>query len=326
MAGVFLATAGKRRRVCFFDLDNRTRRRQIALGTMPKFEAEAIKVKVEKLRAARLADTTPPDAVNDWLREIPDEWHQRLVQAGYVAPRVVKLRAMLTLEQLVDRFKSQSQWSTNTEGTRGTYERSFRHLFARFDRSRLVDSVTTADAKDFRPFLEGNKPDGRGLAISTASATITQVKTLFEYAVDLELIVRNPFAKIKTPQFEAEKVFIPETMAKEVMAELPSNEWRLLFALARWGGLRIISEVAGLRWGHVDFANRELRVTSPKTRRHPNGASRFVPIFDEILPLLERQYDDAVEGELYVLPTARRCKTVARDRLITAILAAGYTP
>ncbi|MEM9186097.1 MAG: tyrosine-type recombinase/integrase [Planctomycetota bacterium] len=325
MARPFLAASGNRRRVCFFDLDNRSRRRQIALGAMPKAEAEAIRAKIDKLRAARLADTTPPDSVGDWLREIPDAWHARLVEAGYVASRAARARRVPTLAELTDTFRAQAQWRRNTESTRVTYERSFRHLLARFGADRPIDTLTIADAKDFRPFLEAARPAGRGLAITTASATITQAKTLFELAVDQELLDRNVFAKLKTPQHKAEKPFISADVARVIMHELPNDEWRLLFALSRWGGLRIISEVALLTWGAVDFANRELRVTSPKTQRHPDGASRFVPIFDELLPLLQRRFDDAAEGELYVIPVARRGKTLARDTVRRAIKAAGHT-
>ncbi|MEN1679240.1 MAG: tyrosine-type recombinase/integrase [Planctomycetota bacterium] len=325
MAGVFLAPKTKPRRVCFFDLADKSRRRQIAFGSIPKADAEAIKSKVEKLRASRLADTTPPDAVIEWVRQIPDEWHQRLEEAGYVAKRESRSRSMLTVGELIERFKGRAQWSRNSEGTRGTYARTFRHLQARFEASRPIDSITVADATDLRPFLEAEKPAGRGLGISTASATITQIKTLFDLAVDDGHIDRNPFAKIKTPQFEAEKPFIPAKVCQAVMDELPTDEWCLLFALARWGGLRIISEVEGMQWGHVDFANRELRVLSPKTRRHPNGHYRFVPIFDEVLPLLERQFDAAADGELYVLPYVRRNKSVVRETVLRAITAAGHT-
>ena len=70
------------------------------------------------------------------------------------------------------------------------------------------------------------------------------------------------------------------TIAKCIDAS-PDAEWRLLIALARYGGLRVPSEPMALRWADVDWAASTMTVRSPKTERHSGGASRVVPIFPE---------------------------------------------
>ena len=325
MAGVTISKSKNgNRRLLFFDLHDRTKRHQLGLGAMPKAEADTIKSRVEKLRACRIADTTPPDAINEWLASLPDEWHTKLVEASLAEPRFVGFRETPTLGELVELFKSQSQWSSNTEGTHGTYRRTFRHMQRRFGVDTRIDTITAGHAKDFRPFLEGEKPDGCGLAVSTASATITQVKTLFELAVDYEILDRNPFRKLPTPQHAADKAFVSAEKSQKVSLELPNDEWRLGFALARWCGVRVISEIRGLVWSDVDFANRELLVRSPKTARYPDGASRVVPLFDEVELLMRKRFDEAAAGELHVLPNVRVNKTTFRETLIRAIDDAGF--
>lgn len=327
MAGVTLSSPKPGRwRLLFYDIEDRQRRLQLTLGAIPKSEAEAIKRQVERLRGARIAHTTPPDSVSEWIASLPQDWHDKLAAAGLVAARESATRKATTLGELIDLFKSQAQWTRNAEGTRGTYERTFRHIKRRFGAESLIGDITAGHAKDLRPFLEGPKPAGCDLAVSTASATITQTKTLFELAVDYELLDRNPFRKLKTPQHEAAKEFVDRATSLAIMKQLPDAEWKLAFALARWGGVRIISEIRHMVWSHVDFANRELKILSQKTARHPHGGSRIIPLFDEIEPLMRQRFDEADEGELYVLPNARRQKSTVRDVMLKAIKSAELTP
>ena len=51
-----------------------------------------------------------------------------------------------------------------------------------------------------------------------------------------------------------------------------------------------------MKWGHIDWENNRFTVPSPKT------GDRIVPIFPELRPYLERQFDAAAEGEELVLP------------------------
>jgi integrase len=46
--------------------------------------------------------------------------------------------------------------------------------------------------------------------------------------------------------------FVTREEAHAVMDACPDAEWRLLFALSRFGGLRCPSEHIALRWADVD--------------------------------------------------------------------------
>lgn len=83
---------------------------------------------------------------------------------------------------------------------------------------------------------------------------------------------------------------------------LPTTEWRLLFGLARWAGLRVPSEPRGLRWCDVDWENKRFLVHSPKTERHHGHDTRWIPIFPELMPLFKARFDEASEGEEQVIP------------------------
>jgi hypothetical protein len=81
-------------------------------------------------------------------------------------------------------------------------------------------------------------------AKGTIGRTIKRAKQFFQAAVDRELIGKSPFAKIKAPgqANEARKFFVTREAAYKVLEACPDAEWRLLFALSRFGGLRCPSE------------------------------------------------------------------------------------
>ena len=101
---------------------------------------------------------------------------------------------------------------------------------------------------------------------------------------------------------------------------------RLLFALSRWGGLRVGSEVRRLTWD-IDWQRQRFTVRSPKTEHHQGGGSRSIPIFPELAKLLDERFAEADEGETLVLPMLVRCTdTALRQLLVRAIVRAGVEP
>ncbi|MFM9960583.1 MAG: tyrosine-type recombinase/integrase [Planctomycetaceae bacterium] len=104
-----------------------------------------------------------------------------------------------------------------------------------------------------------------------------------------------------------------------------TDEWRLIFALARFGGLRTPSETLLLRWDDVDWERGRLLIRSPKTEHHERKDSRFVPIFPELLPHLEAAWDQAAEGAEFVIARRRDSGINLRTHLLRIIAKAGLT-
>jgi len=71
---------------------------------------------------------------------------------------------------------------------------------------------------------------------------------------------------------------------------------RLIIVLARYGGLRCPSELAGLRWSEVNWDKRRFIVHSPKTERHKGGAYRTVPLFPEVEKAMSELWDTLPAG------------------------------
>src|SRR5205807_7771184 len=79
-------------------------------------------------------------------------------------------------------------------------------------------------------------------------------------------------------------------------------QWRIIVALARYGGLRCPSEVLSLKWSDVNFETNRMTVPSCKTEHIPGKAYRVMPIFAELRPYLEEAFELATDGAEYVVP------------------------
>ena len=118
---------------------------------------------------------------------------------------------------------------------------------------------------------------------------------MFAEAVRDRLIESSPFADQKGSS-EANKdrhFFVDRKLTGEVLNACPDQDWRLVFALARFAGMRCPSEVTALRWSDVLWDKNRLRIESSKT------GLRFCPIFPELRPILEGAFDAATPGALY---------------------------
>ncbi len=117
---------------------------------------------------------------------------------------------------------------------------------------------------------------------------------------------------------------VPQADAVKVLDELPDARWRLLFSLARWGGLRVVGEPRALTWADVDLHRGRLLVRSSKAERYAGGESRTLPLFPELLAPLREVFEAAKPGEVYVLPELRhRVGGAVRNLLERAIRRAG---
>jgi len=114
--------------------------------------------------------------------------------------------------------------------------------------------------------------------------------------------------------------------AQKVLDACPDAEWRLIFALSRFGGLRCPSEHLALKWSDVDWANGRFTVHSPKTEHHAGGESRQVPLFPELLPHLREVFELAKPGAEYVITRYRRSNQNLSTQLRRILRRAGLTP
>ena len=177
-------------------------------------------------------------------------------------------------------------------------------LVAHFGADKPLIEITFADAKDWQRWLglPANKDEpeqgGQGLSDNTVRRRCGIARQFFADALDDRLITENPFARMKGVSVRTNKgryYFVSRDEADKVLAACPDAQWRLLFALSRYGGLRCPSEHLALRWGDVDWEHSRITVRSPKTEHHEGKGDRIIPLFPELRPHLQAVLDELLE-------------------------------
>lgn len=183
-----------------------------------------------------------------------------------------------------------------------------------------IAAVTTGHANAFRAKM---------LSDYSPAYTCKMVKLarqMFRDAVDRRLIDANPFAGVRAGnQINRDRlVYVPVGVARQLIDETPDVELKLTIALARFAGLRIPSEIDGLRWGDVSWDTGRMTIRCPKMKSRGKG-TRIVPIFPEIRPLLQAAFDAAEVGEDHGVTRYRRRENV-RGMLTKLMGRAAVTP
>lgn len=314
-------------------------RKSIRLGKQSSRNADRLLHLVEDLIGARANGTVNYGAI-DRAHELSDELQGKLERYGLIPNRKW---ANATLGGLLTAFFENIDVKPGTETT---YRQTRANLLGYFGADRLLHTVTALDASEWRKAIKaGQVPsptpaepeprDGRKrprkprpLSDATVSKRVKTARSIFREGVRWGLLRANPFDGLKAgAQTNRDRQhFVSREDAARVLDACPDAEWRLLFALSRYGGLRCPSEHLRLRWRDIDWARSRMLVSSPKTEAHEGGGSRMVPIFPELLPFLRDAYEQAPEGAEWVISRYRLTNANLRTQLERIVKRAQLVP
>ncbi len=253
--------------------------------------ADTLRGRVEQLLAARLLGTTDRDLAI-WVSSLDADLRKKLERVDLLErttpTEVTKLGAFVLAY-----IEGRADLKPST--------RMIRHqvrelLSSYFGVDRDVTTITPGDADDWQQWLIK-----RGMAPSTIAKRVQVARSYFRAMVRRELISRNPFDGVRaTAAANADRMyFVSREETTAILDKCPDRNWRLIIALARYGGLRTPSETLSLRWQDVDWENHRIVVTSPKTAHHEGGHCRVIPLFAELRPYLDESFQLAEEGDVY---------------------------
>jgi integrase len=296
-----------------------SQRRTIYLGRMDRRSAETVKVHVEKLVNAKGTGGAMDGQTCEWLASIGDRLHAKLGKAGLVAPRTGG-KAVAVGEFTRQYIDARGDV---TAGTRLVLEQARKHLVEFFGEHKPLCDVTPGDADDYRAWLVK-----QGFASATVIKWSSYARQFFRAAWRKRLIPENPFADIKgsVKGNPARQAFVAAADVEKIIAICPDPQWKLLLALARYGGLRIPTEAIALKWDDIDFEHGRMTIHCVKTARYAGKATRLAPIFPQILPHLLAVHEAAPEGTEYVITRYRDNACNLRTQLLRYIAKAGLAP
>ncbi len=314
MASISTSKQSGRRMIQFVGSDGR--RRTLRLGKVPMKLAESVKLRVERLNAAKLAGHAVDDDTARWVGTLDDTLHAKLAAVG-----LVEARGTTTLAAFVDGYIRKRV--DVKPATLTVWGHTRRNLVEFFGEHRSLRSITRGDAESWRLHLVGE-----GLAEATVRKRCGFAKQFLEAAVQQGLLQTNPLRELKSASQTntRRQRFITQDGIAKVIAHAPDAEWALIFALARFGGLRIPSEVLPLRWQDVNWAEGTILVHSPKTEHHAGGETRLVPLFSELRPFVEAAFDQADEGANHLIERHRGSAKNWRTHANRIITRAGMEP
>jgi integrase len=261
--------------------DDDERRVSLYLGVVPARSAEEILRHVERMLEAKWANRPLDETTAKWVGGVDGRLRDKLVAKGLIAPierpKVVLLGAFI--EQCIQELSSERAPRTviNLRQARDK-------LLAYVPAEREMGSVTVDEMVRYRHWLA----TACGLAPNSVKIHCKKAKQFFGEAVSRGLIPDNPCRTLKDlheMRNEERERFMEIEEALRVLAACPSAEWRLIFSLARFGGLRR-SEILALRWEHIVWNESRIDVPGAKGRHGTGKRKRDLPIFPELATAL----------------------------------------
>lgn len=236
----------------------------------------------EALAMAQERSVAAPAESLQWAQDVDGVLRESLVAWGLADPiseKLVSDEGRLLGPFLDAYIASRSDVKRTTETN---YKQTRRLLVEYFGASHALRAITAADADRWRRWMLA-----RPMAIATVSKHCKRAKTMMAEAVKDRLLKSSPFQSLRggKESNEARQFLVNDEVSQAILGACPDADWRVIFSLARWGGMRCPSEVLALRWSDVDWEKGRLRIDSPKT------GLRYCPLFPEIRAALREAFD-----------------------------------
>ena len=302
--------ANGRKTIQFVGADGK--RRSIRLGKISVRDAEKFKGRLENLVTASITGQSIDGDTARWIAERDQVMLDRLSSVGLIQGQQ---RRNLTVAEWIDEYmQSRTDVSSRTVNN---FQQAEGHIIRIPGEHKLLRDVTLGDGDDlWRSMLNC-------LGENTVRRHMGRAKQFMRAAHRRRLIESDPFADIKGCTVQADEsrlFFVTREMADKVIDACPDVEWRLLFALVRFGGLRCPSEPLVLTWDCVHWDTNRFTVCKHKTKQ------RTIPLFPEIRVHLEAAFDQAKEGERFVITRYRDTNANLRTQFNRIVEKAGLTP
>lgn len=262
------------------------KRRMIRLASVQAREAETIAKKIQELASLQAAGTLPDGSLVSWTAGLRQDIREKLVNAG-----LVKATKSITLSKWLNEYIDNR--TDVKPRTKRNLERARDNLLSVFGDARELRTITPSDCQQWRRWMlaNGNERDKTTTKLSEATVRrrTGRAKQFFTEAVARGYITENPFDGLASASQanKSRQEFVSVETIGRVMKALPAGDWQTILALSRFGGLRIPSELVGLRWADIDFGKSEMRIHSTKTEHLEDGGVRVCPLFKELRPYLQ---------------------------------------
>jgi integrase len=303
------------------------RRLTIRLGSCSKRQGERVADLIQRLEGARRLGLPPDDDVQRWVASADRSIVAKLAKLDLCDPP-----GDATVADLAARINAEYAAAEVTPATRTKVAGAMAAMVEMLGGDTPMGRVRPDAGQSMRRDMLA-----AGLAEASVRKRCLMIRSAFASAMERGSIHLNPMAGVPcAPLPTKHKHYIDAEDAHRVLDALPDQRWRLMFALSRWGGLRMPSEAARMTWGDVHWGRGRLTIHGKgRNADHPEaggGRERMMPLFPEVRRELEdwRVVQDG-PGEqgprVKVIPgLTHNAGGQLRNVLINAIKRAGVEP
>lgn len=189
------------------------------------------------------------------------------------------INSEITFNELLKRFISYSISNNLREGTIKIY-RTVGKYFIENIGDKNITEFTPIELEDYKS-KRANKVEK-----ATINKEIRSIKAIFNYAVNMELIQRNPFAKVKQIKTDDGEILSMSNLEVSMLFKvIPEGYFRNLVKFALLTGCRL-SEIIYIQWNDIDFTRELIYVRNKAQFKTKTGKNREIPINDCLRALL----------------------------------------
>ena len=275
--------------------DTDDRRVTLRLGQVSKRAAQHVLLLVERLLEAKRLGVPIDGETARWLDGLDRKIADRLARLG-----LTQAKPIVTLAAFIKEYIDARQDVRPL--TRRHLTEAGQRLVEHFGATRPLSSISEGDASEYAHRLFAR------YAANTARRLLGRAKQFFAHAVRKGYLEANPFGGLRRLGVKPNKerdYYVTLEESRRLLDVLPTPQWRALFCLARFCGLRVPSEVVELTWQDVNWETDQVAVRSTKTQREGKGY-RLVPLFPEARRALSELFDTAAAPASYIFPEFRR--------------------
>lgn len=176
-------------------------------------------------------------------------------------------------------WKLYAEWGEAHIPSWGNCQRIHWQHLSEFWGHKLVESVTLADADDYRKMRRKQRgPGDKPIRPATRNREMASMRACFSWSVKRQHIPRNPLAGMeKEDEGGGRRFVLDEPSFQRLLSVVEDNPvFKLLLIVAYGTGMRR-GEICALEWSQVDLEERLITLHGSDTK---NRHGRVVPLLD----------------------------------------------
>jgi integrase len=248
----------------------------------------------------------------DPITRVPTKLQRKGIKSEAEAKRVFN-QLVVEVEEKLKKKTTPTWWKTveayfDYARLKGIHEKTIQNYFLGLQAytksiwgERLIDSITTAE------IVKLITVDMAAKTTTNKQSQLKFIRAVFEYALETNIVNRNPCPRLKLEVKDKVKRGLTETQLSTLLeqAKIMGCEWYEIWATAAYTGMRN-GELYALTWDKVDLENRRIVVDTSWNKvdgfkSTKSGHERIVEIAPILVTIL-RELKIADPSSHFVLP------------------------